>query len=197
MGGGEDSHDIRFTCDYEMRYDAKGIQLVTQCKDCVGESNLEYPLCFSGLLNALSREYHVDQVTLSDYTETRYDPQTFYFLKSLVTLIHDLDNLTERDPMEEYFANWAKPDQKKQKKMCSACSLNPSAVFPRLKDELRRGLPSLVKSLKELVNDFEQYNVNQCKACNADSLIDLQYVYENLEEARKFVMREGFGIVRD
>ena len=189
-----------FVCRYRLDYDSNKITMITDCKECGrgGEPSLNNRICLTGVLNGLCQELNVDSVILSHYIETKYAEDSMQMLKMMVEIVHDLDQMSIRNPFEEYFANDSRLTssiKNQQKSACEKCGLKPEKIFMALKRDFLRNISTFYKHLSKYSKGIDAHKKSECTKCMETTKSDLIYLFNKLENFRAYVIYKGFHIV--
>lgn len=86
-------------CPYEITSEGTLVKMHVRCKECpINVSNLEYELCYQGILKAMQEEYNIDLLTLSHYVERQYAGEAIEILRKITQFTQELDQLAMRLP---------------------------------------------------------------------------------------------------
>lgn len=189
-----------FVCRYRLDYDSNRITMISDCKECGrgGEPSLNNQICLTGILNGLCQELNVDSVILSHYIETKYAEESMQMLKMMVEIIHDLEQMSIRNPFVEYFANdtqLTSSFKNQQKSACEKCELKPEKVFTRLKKHFLRDISTFYDEFNNYSRGIDAYKKRECAKCIKTTKSDLIYLFNKLENFRAYVIYKGFQIV--
>jgi hypothetical protein len=192
--------DEDFVCRYRLDYDSNRITMISDCKECGRgrEPSLNNQICLTGILNGLCQELNVDSVILSHYIETKYAEESMQMLKMMVEIVHDLEQMSIRNPFVEYFANDSRLTssfKNQQKSACEKCELKPEKVFTRLKKHFLRDISTFYNELNNFSKQVETYKKSECAKCIKTTKSDLIYLFNKLENFRAYVIYKGFQIV--
>lgn len=187
-------------CKYRLQHDSNKVTMIADCKECGGggEPNLNNRTCLTGILNGLSQEYNVDSVILSHYTETKYADASMEILRMMVEIVHDLEQMSIREPFKEYFASDEEltSSQKNQQKItCERCGLRPENLFDSLKKHFLGDLNLFYTELNNFSKQVEDNVEDSCAKCMHATKSDLIYLFNKLENFRAYVIYKGFQIV--
>jgi hypothetical protein len=116
-------------------------------------------------------------------------------LKRISGILNDVQRFTGRTPWNEIHVT-EEVKLQARKKTCSLCSRNPIRIFSSIE---RNGIKS-VKQLCKSINHFQSFIEASpvevgCTTCIQNTKSDLQYIWEKLEELRRFVLHQGFKVV--
>jgi hypothetical protein len=172
--------------------------MVADCKDCKGDADLNDQTCLTGVLNGLCQEYNVDEVILSHYIETKYTDDSMQMLMMMVNMVHDLEQMSIREPFGEYFAHDSRLSssfKSQQKNVCEKCELRPERALSSLKKLLLMDISHFYTEFSDLSQKVENKGEKACAECMKATKSDLVYLFNKLEGLRAFVIYEGFQIV--
>ncbi|MEE9150273.1 MAG: hypothetical protein V3U20_00375 [Thermoplasmata archaeon] len=189
-----------FVCKYCLQHDSNKITMIADCKECggKGEASLNNQTCLTGILNGLCQEYNVNSVILSHYIETKYADEPMEILRMMVELVHDLEQLSIREPFEEYFANdtsLTSSSKNQQKSACERCELRPERLFNGLKKHFLSDISLFYAELKDHSKQVADNKKGECTECIKTTKSDLVYLFNKLENFRAHVIYKGFQIV--
>lgn len=190
--------DGKFACRYNIKRESNKTKMIADCKECGGRATLKNSKCMIGILNAMSKEYNVDSIILSHYIETRYSDAAMDLLRKKVELLREFDQLSIREPYNEYFLNddeLTSAQKSKQKTVCEKCGLKPSLIFTTLKNSFIKDIDHFYNDFSSLSGNIAKHKEPQCSSCIKTSKSDFIYIFNRLEELRAFVVYEGFQIV--
>ena len=188
----------QFVCKYHLQHDLNKITMVADCKECEGDSNLNNQSCLNAILNAMCQEYNVDSIILSHYVETKYADDSMQMLMMMVDIVHNLEQMSIREPFKEYFANDPKLSsslKNQQKNICEKCELKPEKVFSGLKKDFLRDITRFYTELDNVIREVGTNENEACNRCMKATKSDLLYLFKKLEDFRAYVIYKGFQIV--
>ncbi len=188
----------RTVCKYRLQRDTQAITMITDCKECKGHANLTDSTCLSGVLTGLYNEYNVDSVILSHYIETKYTHDSMQMLRMMVEILQDFEQLSIREPYNEYFKDndqLTTQSQNQLKLVCEKCILKPENIFMKLKRDFHSEISELYETLKRISQEVVNNSNDDCSQCINATQSDLMYLFSKLENLRSFVIYKGFQIV--
>ncbi len=196
--GKNQSGTEQLLCRYQLQHDSNRITIVADCKECQGNADLNDRKCLTGILNGLCQEYNVDEVILSHYIETKYTGDSMQMLRMMVEIVHALEQMSIREPFDEYFADDSRLSssfKSQQKSVCEKCELRPERAFSALKKLLLMDISRFYTAFDSLSHKVEGNREKACAECMKATKSDLIYLFNKLEEFRAFVIYKGFQIV--
>jgi hypothetical protein len=181
-------------CECEISQEGQELKLVANCRSCKhGKADLSDPVCFGGILRAFSQGLGAHVIVLSRPVEVQYDGRTIGIFERSVELLELMENLGLRDPVTRY----SKTGEKGLARYCSRCDLNPSVVFPKLREILYNGPEAFHGAFKEVVARAAtpKEETGACNGCVRETRDDLTLLFNKFEEFVRHVVKQGFSIV--
>lgn len=188
----------RAVCKYTLQRASANITLITECKECKGEATLNNSTCLSGVLRGLYTEYNVNSVILSHYIETKYTHDSLQMLRIMVEIMQDFEQLSIREPFNEYFMGNEKLTSQfknQQKLVCEKCQHKPDNIFSILKRDFLSDISVFYETLGNLSKEIGDNSDDECAQCINATQSDFIYLFSKLENLRSFVIYKGFQIV--
>lgn len=188
----------QFMCQYHLSREQNQIAMVADCKECDSEASLNHQTCLTGILNGLLQEYNVDSVVLSHYIETKYADDSMEMLMMMVDLIHELEQMSIRNPFKEYFSDdesLSSSSKSQQKTACEKCELRAESGFLVLKKAFLSDIAGFYDELSKFSKQVNANKKDACAKCMKATESDLTYLFNKLEDFRAFVIYKGFQIV--
>jgi hypothetical protein len=152
--------------------------MVFNCKECRGAHSLGENICLKGIVEGFSQEYNVDTITLSHYIESQYFGDSVELIRHIIKFGNEMDNLSMRDPIAEYFGALPSRDRKKLKTF-SQDIIAFDTLFTNTLDLFERSEPGS----------------EQCAKCTSTTVEDLSYVCDIYEKIGRFILRQGFRVI--
>ena len=183
-------------CNYEIEREIK-TTLLLNCRECGGASALNDKHCLKGVLEIFIEEPSVNNIVLSNFTEKQYHSDAVELLKSMVSIINEMEYLTIRNPSAEFGRCAA--NEKQPKPNCVKCELYPKTLFKELKNlfvEDVDGLYQEISRILDVVNkDKEDVAAPVCKKCRSTTVDDITHLNTMLSKLESFVAYKGFSVV--
>jgi hypothetical protein len=184
------------SCKYDLGHEGGLLKMTAKCRECVGKHTLEDRACLRAVIAAYSKEFNVDTITLSHFIETQYYDQSIDLLKNMIQFSNELENLSMRDPAEEYFRATTPSAQRKYP--CGNCQYNPKTIFSGLRGIFVEDITGFYNQFKSSVVQLQRGpagKTEHCKRCVKATLEDLDYTFSKFEELTRDVIKKGFSIV--
>jgi hypothetical protein len=191
-------HAQRTVCKYHVLSDSQAMTMISECKECKGDADLTNSICLSGVLTGLYNEYNVDSVILSHYIETKYTQTSMQMLRLMVEILQVLEQLSIRDPFDEYFIKddeLTSQSKNQQKIVCEKCNLKPESMFSNLRKDFLSNITAFYETLNKISEEVRNNSDGNCVQCMNATQSDLMYLFSKLENLRSFVIYKGFQII--
>ena len=193
MAPGGDKADFDKPCEYTVQREGRRQVLVLDCRECEKTGHdLNVTQCYRSALNAFQKEVNVDIITTSHHLETQYVGPSVELFGHISRLRQDLEDLSSRDPVEDY----RKKDRKgRYKKHCPACRANPQNIFPSLEMVLKKNPKEFITIFKKAVEQIPSENrAGMCADCKKVTLEEMSFAFGSYKEMVGKVMRYGYNI---
>ncbi len=173
-------------CEYQVT-GQQGSTMVLKCKRCPGPHKIEQK-CLGPLLAAFSKEYDIDTVKMSHFIEKEYHGISIELLRKISQLADEIEDLSLREPTEEYSAYKGKNDPKKT--VCQRCTLYPRKFFTKLRVLLIKDISKFYALNKKIVGKLPLFKkkTSFCHRCIHDTTEDLNYIFDKYEKIVGFVL---------
>ncbi|MDP7266214.1 MAG: hypothetical protein QGH39_11725, partial [Candidatus Thermoplasmatota archaeon] len=165
-----------------------------KCKSCIGPHTPEGD-CLGPLLSAFSKEYNTKKITVSHYIEKQYYGSSITLLGKITALSNEIENLSLRDPVKEYFGPKAEKDRRRI--ACTKCGLNPSKLYPKMNILVMRDIVrfhELLRNIGVKIPGFKK-KTKYCGRCLSATAEDVNYIFDEYEKLAGFVAGNAFNVV--
>lgn len=181
-------------CEYTMGVDDDDDTMTLECKSCSGPHAIE-DKCLGPLISAFSKEYDTKKITMSHYIEKQYYGTSVTLLSKITYLGNELENLSLRDPVKEYFSRKAEKDRRSI--ACGKCGLNPSKLFSKMHIIVMKSLPHFYEILKTVANKIPAFKkkTRSCGTCLNATAEDLNHIFDEYEKIVGFISINAFNVM--
>ena len=181
-------------CEYAMGVDDDEETMTLECKSCPGPHAVE-DRCLGPLISAFSKEYDTKKITMSHYIEKQYYGASVKLLGKITNLGNELENLSLRDPVKEYFGRKVEKDRRSV--ACTKCTLNPGKLFPRMHNIVMKSLPHFYETLRTIVNKVPAFKkkTRSCGTCLNATAEDLNHIFDEYEKIVGFIASSAFHVM--
>ena len=190
--GGKGNKSLPAVCEYDVGMDEDEATMKLKCKACPGPHSVEGP-CLSSLLSAFSKEYNIRKITLSHYIEKQYYGHSITLLGKITALAGEMENLSLRDPVKEYF--WRKAEKDRKRIACTKCPLNPSGLFTKMHSFLMKDMGRFYSYLKAAAAKIPGFKrkTKHCNKCLQATTEDLNLTFDEYEKLAGFIAANAYG----
>jgi len=180
-----------FICDYTIEQEGRRKALVLNCKECEKKGHdLIHTECFRGSLSAFSSEVNIDTLTTAHYLESQYLAGPVEVFGDISQFISDLEELGNRDTVQEYKKKDAKG---RYGSLCPKCGANPRNIFPGLEKAFRKDPKSLLGHLKTHVGAVPANDAaSMCADCKKKTVEELDFAFRSYKELTRKIWQFGF-----
>ena len=184
---------IPASCEYTMGNDEDNATMALKCKGCTGPHTPEED-CIGPLLSAFSKEYNTKKITVSHYIEKQYYGASISLLGRITGLSNEIENLSLRDPVKEYFG--PKAEKERRRIACSKCVLNPAKLYPKMHLLVMRDIVRFHEFLRNVAGKIPGFKkkTKYCGRCLNASAEDLNYIFDEYEKLAGFVANNAFNV---
>jgi hypothetical protein len=198
------------TCTARVKRTQTANALVMDCKACEGKGMLGDGDCLASVLEHYMSEFSIDSIVLSGYVERQYEGSAIRLLEKLRSLAETLEQLSARNPVREYFMENGEGDQKdgkekgasaKEEKQkgedpgCGSCAVNSQVIFAEMHEQLMGDISEFYKGFVHHAQQVEKGKGPRCSQCLFHTGNDLIFLHNQMDDLRRYVAHEGFGIV--
>lgn len=185
-------------CLYRVQYEGKESTLHTDCINCkYGKHSLTLKRCLEGMINVYSKEFLVKNIVLGHYIETQYYGLSIELVNQLKYFAKELDNLSLREPVGQYYNVKNVTEGKKKKYPCFQCPINPERMFSDLRYYFSSDMQEFYSVLKTVIKRArsEKGRGGPCKKCVKTTIDDLNYIMDMFLEISEQIIRSGYGVM--
>jgi hypothetical protein len=193
MAPGGEKADFDKPCEYSVEREGRRQVLFLDCRECDRKGHdLNVTQCYRSALNAFQKEVNVDIITTSHHLETQYVGPSVELFGHLSRLRQDLEELANRDPVEDY----KKADPKgKYRSLCPTCKANPRNIFPGLEMVLKKNPKEFINVFKKALGDLPKDDpTKMCAECKKVTVEEMGFAFASYKEMVRKVMRFGYNI---
>jgi len=185
---------IPAACEYSMGTDEDVATMTLKCKGCPGPHTPEGD-CLGPLLSAFLKEYNTRKITVSHYIEKQYYGASITLLGKITGLANEIENLSLRDPVKEYFGPKAEKDRRRI--ACSKCGINPGKLYPKMHLLVMRDIVRFHEMLRNIAGKIPGFKkkTKHCGRCLNATAEDLNYIFDEYEKLAGFVASNAFNVV--
>ncbi len=164
-------------CKYETTQEGDSRVLVIDCRGC--ENDFDLDDCLQGVILSFEGEYDVEKIILSDYIERQYSQESLLLLKRVKDIAEELNRLSSRET---------------DGKGCEGCPLNPTEMYPGLKEIMLSSLEEIFSSHLRLIKEI--MSKEGCTRCRRSAKEELTVIGEKLLDLRSDVLLKSYGVLR-
>lgn len=175
-------------CDYEIH--PSKAQMVVKCIECQGTADLTDKACLRGILQNLQKEFRVNSLILSHYFEKQYGRDSIELLERMISLTRLMEQFSLREPNP-----LPSSKTKRTEILCEKCELNPQILFPNLRGIFLGSFEDLFPFFSSRAQQLYEKRELECSKCLEATSGDLLYLFNELQEFKKYVLYKGFKII--
>lgn len=152
--------------------------MIVECKD-ERESTVDLgdPVCRAAILQNLSKEFGIEEIVLSHYTEKKNGKVSVDALYSLLNLCQLMDRMGAREPRP----NFPQLSRRQLKAKCSACPFNPHNLFASLRSRAEGNFVAFIEEFTGIVEGIYRFREAGCRRCVESTIEDLVFLYNESE----------------
>ena len=188
------------SCEYALKREANMNVVVVNCKETGGPAALTARECRARALEILTQEVNVDSIVLSHYRETQYTAPAMDLLHRFQRIASEFRQLSLRNPYKTYFearTEMSAKEKKEQLKLCEECPWNPMTYFDKLAKDAAIQDPGPFHETFGAEADrlLGATKPDVCNPCLAASRGEMEYMANELQKLRAFILYEGFRVL--
>lgn len=142
------------------------------------------------MIRALSAAGLVDGIVLSGYMETEYREDALALVRGIQGLVHTLDRIASRDPLEPLDEG----GRREMTKRCRGCRSSPAAVMDGLRESLLKGPDTFSAALvRSALPPGSAQPI--CMRCVGETGEDIALLAKEMEHLKERLFYSAYGIV--